>query len=93
MKRCPACHAELSDGAIACPNCGGTYLPDGKFQTSWEANMAQLVAERERKVERAERFGRWGRPHTRFFLDDKAGCMLPALILVVCIVGPVILCL
>ena len=29
MKHCPACHAELPDGAIGCPNCGGAYLPDG----------------------------------------------------------------
>jgi hypothetical protein len=91
MKRCPACHAELSDGAIACPNCGGTYLPDGKFQTSWEANMAQMVADRERKVDWAERFGRWGRPHTTFFLEDKAGCLVAGLVLVICIAGPVIL--
>jgi hypothetical protein len=49
-----------------------------------------MVAERERKVERAERFGRWGRPHTTFFLEDKAGCLLPCLILVVCIVTPAV---
>jgi hypothetical protein len=89
MKKCPACQTELSDKAIGCPNCGGAYLPDGRFQTSWEANMAQMVAERERKVERAERFGRWGRPHTRFFLDGEAGCLLPGLVVVICIVVPV----
>jgi Zn-finger nucleic acid-binding protein len=90
MKQCPACHAELEDRAVACPNCGGTYLPNGQFQTRWEAEMGRMVAERERKVERAERFGRWGRPHTTFFLEDKAGCLLPALVLVVCIVTPVV---
>ena len=90
MKNCPVCHAELPDKAVACPNCGGTYLPDGRFQTTWEADMGRMVAERERKVERAERFGRWGRPHTTFFLEGKAGCLLPCLILIVCIVAPVV---
>jgi hypothetical protein len=91
VKQCPACHAELQDGAIMCPNCGGSYLPDGKFETSWEADMSRMVAERERKVERAERIGRWGRPHTRFFLEDKAGgCLLVALVLVICIAAPVV---
>ena len=90
MKNCPACHAELPDKAVACPNCGGTYLPDGRFQTTWEADMGRMVAERERKVERAERFGRWGRPHTTFFLEGKAR-MPPAVPhLVVCIVAPVV---
>ena len=90
MKQCPACHAELSDGATDCPNCGGTYLPNGKFQTSWEANMAEMVAERESKVDRAERIGRWGRPHTTFFLEGKTGCLVAGLVLVICVAAPVI---
>jgi hypothetical protein len=90
VKQCPACHAQLSDGATDCPNCGGTYLPDGKFQTRWEADMAEMVAERERKVDRAERIGRWGRPHTTFFLEDKSGCLLAGLALVICVVAPVV---
>ena len=90
MKQCPACHAELPDGAIGCPNCGGTYLPDGKFETSWEANMAQMVAERERKVDRAERIGRWGRPHTTFFLEEKTGCLVAGLVLIICVAAPVV---
>jgi len=87
MKECPACHAELRDNAVSCPNCGGSYLPDGKFETCWEADMARMVAERERKVDRAERFGRWGRPHTRFFLEDKAGCLVSVLALTLTIVA------
>jgi hypothetical protein len=88
MKQCPACHADLPDNAVGCANCGGSYLPDGRFETKWEAQMDELVAERERKVQRAEAFGRLGKPHTSFFLEDKAGgCLVAALLVVMCVVA------
>ena len=77
MKQCPACHAELSDEAVACPNCGGSYRPDGRFVTPWDAEMDRLAAERERKLDGAEAFGRLGRPHTTLFLESKSGGCLP----------------
>ena len=83
MKECPACHAELRDNAVSCPNCGGSYLPDGRFETCWEADMARMVAERERKVSRAEEFGKLGKPHPHFFLEEKSGggCLVSVLAL------------
>jgi Zn-finger nucleic acid-binding protein len=89
VKKCPACHAELPDKAIACPQCRGSYLPDGSFRTALEASMDRLATERERKVERAEAFGRLGRPHTTFFLESKSGGCLPtALALIVIVLAP-----
>ena len=80
VKTCPACRAELLDNAVACPSCGGSYLPDGSFKTPWDAEMDRLAVERERKVRRAEAFGRWGKPHTSWFLEGKGGgCLVVAL--------------
>jgi len=79
MKPCPACRSELPDDALTCPKCGGSYQPDGGFQTPWDVEMAKQAAERERKVERAERFGALGKPHTEFFLEKKSGCLVAAL--------------
>jgi hypothetical protein len=36
--------------------------------------MARAGAERERRVEAAERFGRLGRPLPHWFLDGRSGC-------------------
>ena len=88
MKKCPACHSELPDNAMTCPSCGGSYLPDGSFRTEWDAEMDRLAVERERKVRRAEAFGRLGRPHTSFFLEDRAGgCLVGAVLAVTCAVA------
>ena len=74
MKQCPACRAELPDDASSCVRCGGWWLPDGSFHTSWEEEMARATAERARKLERAERLGRLGRPLPLWFLDGRPGC-------------------
>ena len=83
MKECPACRTELPDNAVSCPYCGGSYAPDGTFNTSWDVEMARLKAERERKVERAEQFGKLGKPHPHFFLEEKSGggCLVSVLAL------------
>lgn len=87
MKKCPACHAELPDKAIACPQCGGSYQPDGSFRTVWEADMERAAAERQRKVDAAEAFGRLGKPHTTLFLESRSGGCLPtALALIVTVI-------
>ena len=39
--------------------------------------MERAAAERERKVDAAEAFGRLGRPHTALFLESKSGGCLP----------------
>jgi hypothetical protein len=86
VKACPACRSELPDDAVACAHCGGSYQPDGSFTTPFDAEMAAMAAEREKKVERAEGFGRLGKPIPHWFLDDKSGClitMLPILALLV----------
>ena len=73
MKECPVCRASLADNATVCSRCGGKYEPDGD-KASWEAEMARMVAERERKGETAERLGRFGRPIPHWFLDGRSGC-------------------
>ena len=78
MKQCPACRAELPDDAPACARCGGWWLPDGSFHTRWDDEIARRTAERERKVVRAERLGRLGRPLPLWFLDGRGGCGLVA---------------
>ena len=80
MKECPSCRSPLPDNAVACSHCGGSYRPDGGFQTSWDAEMARMAAERERKVSAAEEFGKLGKPHPHFFLENK-GCLVSALAL------------
>jgi hypothetical protein len=55
VKECPACHGAIPDRALSCPQCGGSYQPDGSFKTPWDVEMARLAVERERKVERAEK--------------------------------------
>ena len=91
MKPCPACHAELPDEAVTCPQCGGAWQPDGSFRTRLETDMDRLAAERERKVESAEAFGRLGRPHTAFFLEDRSGgCLVAAVALVAIMLAPVL---
>ena len=73
MKPCPACGSELPDKALACPHCGGSYLPDGSFKTPWDVEMAKQVAERERKVDAAEKFGMLGKPIPHMLLESKSG--------------------
>ena len=80
MKQCPACRAELPDDAAACVRCGGWWLPDGSFHTRWDEEMARMAAERQRKVERAERLGRLGRPLPLWFLDGRSGCGVVAVV-------------
>jgi hypothetical protein len=82
VKQCPACRAELSDDAVSCVRCGGWWLADGSFHTPWDEEMAQKVAQRTRKLERAERLGRLGRPLPHWFLDGRSGCGLPAVVAV-----------
>jgi hypothetical protein len=67
VKECAVCRASLADNATVCSRCGGKYDPDGGDKASWEA-------ERERKGERAERLGRFGRPLPHWFLDGRSGC-------------------
>jgi hypothetical protein len=74
VKECPACRANLPDDATACPQCRGTLAPGGDDKVSWEAEMARMVAERERKGDAAERLGRLGRPLPHWFLDGRSGC-------------------
>jgi len=75
----------MADDAVVCAHCGGSYLPDGTFRTSWDAEMDRMAAARERKVERAEAFGRLGRPHTTFFLEERSGsCLLVVLAAIAC---------
>jgi hypothetical protein len=74
VKQCPECRSELADDAVACAHCGGSWQPDGGFQTPWDVEMARLAAERERKVEKAERIGRLGKPIPHWFLDSRSGC-------------------
>jgi hypothetical protein len=45
--------------------------------------MARMAAERERKVQRAQRFGAWGKPHTDFFLRKESGCVVGVGIVVI----------
>jgi len=82
MKECPTCGSPLPDNAVSCAHCGGSWQPDGSFQTLWDAEMARMAAERERKVSVAEQFGKLGKPHPHFFLEDK-GCLVATLALVV----------
>jgi hypothetical protein len=79
VKQCPACRAELPDEAFACARCGGWWLPDGSFHTRWDDEIARRTAERQRKLERAERLGRLGRPLPLWFLDGRGGCGMVAL--------------
>ncbi len=39
--------------------------------------MERAAAERQRKVDAAEAFGRLGRPHATLFLESKSGGCLP----------------
>jgi hypothetical protein len=92
VKKCPACHAELPDEAVACPGCGGSWQPDGSFQTVWERDAERLAAERERKVDAAEAFGRLGRPHTTLFLESKSGgCLVAVIALIVTVLAPALI--
>jgi hypothetical protein len=83
VKECPVCRASLADNAAECPFCGVKREPDGGDKASWEAEMARMVAERERKGERAERLGRFGRPLPHWFLDGRSGCGMITLIVAV----------
>jgi hypothetical protein len=83
MKPCPSCRSELPDNALTCPQCGGSWQPDGSFKTPWDVEMARMVGERERKVQRAQRFGAWGKPHTHFFLEKESGCLVGILIVAI----------
>jgi hypothetical protein len=74
VTECPACRADMSDDAAECPHCGVRHEPDSGDQASWEAEMARMVAERERKADTAERLGRFGRPIPHWFLDGRSGC-------------------
>jgi hypothetical protein len=80
MKQCPACRSDLADDAVACAHCGGSWQPDGGFRTPWEVEMARQVAERERKVDAAEQFGRLGKPIPHWFLESRSGCGITALL-------------
>ena len=80
MKDCPGCRAELQDDALSCPHCGGSWQPDGRFQTPWDVEMARQAAKRERKVDAAEQFGRLGKPIPHWFLDSRSGCATIALL-------------
>ncbi len=71
MKECPTCRSELPDIAVASPSWGGNWQPDGSFQTPWDAEMARMAAERERKVTAAEQVGKPGKPQPHFFLEDE----------------------
>jgi hypothetical protein len=42
-----------------------------------------MVAERERKLQRAQRFGAWGKPHTDFFLEMESGCLIAVVIVTI----------
>ena len=80
MKQCPACRSDLADDAVACAHCGGSWQPDGSFQAPWEVEMARQAAERGRKVDVAERFGRLGKPIPHWFLESRSGCGVIALL-------------
>ena len=80
MKQCPECRSDLTDDAVACPNCGGSWQPDGSFQAPWDVEMARQVAKRERKVDAAARFGRLGKPIPHWFLESRSGCGVIALL-------------
>jgi hypothetical protein len=80
MKQCPACRSDLTDDAVACAHCGGSWQPDGSYRTPWGVEMARLAAERERKVSAAERFGRLGKPIPHWFLESRSGCGIIALL-------------
>ncbi len=82
MKECPACGSRLPDDATSCAHCGGSWQPDGSFQTPGDAEMARMATAREHKVSVAEQFGKLGKPHPHFFLEDK-GCLVAAFALVV----------
>ena len=43
--------------------------------------MARMAGERERKVQRAQRFGAWGKPHAAFFLEKKSSCLIAIVII------------
>ena len=47
--------------------------------------MDRLAAERERKLDSAEAFGRLGRPHTTLFLESKSGGCLPTALALIAI--------
>ena len=73
----------MPDDALTCPYCGGSWQPDGSFKTQWDADVARMVAERERKLQRAQRFGAWGKPHTDFFLEMESGCLIAVVIVTI----------
>jgi len=89
MATCPACGSTMPVNTVVCPCCGGSYLPDGSFREPWADEMARMVAEREKKVERAQRFGAWGKPIPHFFLENKSGCLVAILLLAALATGAV----